>query len=114
MLLGGFLFIQGTVTFLLVLVVAGALWALVNVNSLPLVYDYGDERKVGAYTGLYYFASQSAAILGPSLGGVLVDVMGDQYRWIWLFSTVFMGLAVVVMSRVREPRPALEVRTVKA
>ncbi|HJW89844.1 MAG TPA: MFS transporter [Anaerolineales bacterium] len=113
-LLGGFLFIQGTVTFLLVLVVAGALWALVNVNSLPLVYDYGDERKVGAYTGLYYFASQSAAILGPSLGGVLVDVMGDQYRWIWLFSTVFMGLAVVVMSRVREPRPALEVRTVKA
>jgi MFS family permease len=106
----GFLFIQGTLSFLIVLVLAGALWALVNVNSLPLVYDYGDERRAGAYTGLYYFASQSAAILGPTLGGVLVDVLGDQYRWMWLFSAVFMALAVAVMSRVREPRRVLEAR----
>jgi len=78
----------------------GASWACVNVNSLPLVYDYGDERKIGAYTGLYYFSSQSAAILGPTLGGVVVDLMDDQYRWLFLFSTIFMALAWVVMRQV--------------
>ena len=85
--------IQGTVTFVVVLVIAGIFWALVNVNSLPLVYDYGDERKIGAYTGLYYFSSQLAAVLGPTLGGVVVDTLGDQYRWLYPFSMVFIALA---------------------
>jgi maltose/moltooligosaccharide transporter len=100
MLLGYFI-IQNPVTFVFILVVAGIFWSCVNVNSLPLVYDYGDERKIGAYTGLYYFASQSAAVLGPTLGGVTVDVMGDQYRWLWLFSMVFMVLAFVTMMQVK-------------
>jgi MFS family permease len=103
LLLAGFFVIQGALVFVIVLVLAGAFWALVNVNSLPLVYDYGDERKIGAYTGLYSFASQSAAVLGPTLGGILVDTLGDQYRWIWLFSTVFMALAWLAMTRVKEP-----------
>lgn len=93
--------IQGAITFILVLVVGGFFWALVNVNSLPLVYDHGDEQQIGAYTGLYYFASQSAAILGPTLGGVTVDLMGDQYRWLFPFSTVFMALAWVAMRGVK-------------
>lgn len=99
--------IQAEITFVLVLVVAGAFWALVNVNSLPLVYDYGDERKIGAYTGLYYFSSQLAAVLGPTLGGVVVDVLGDQYRWLYPFSMVFMALAWLTMMRVR-PLPAVK------
>ena len=101
LMLLGFFIIQGAVTFVLILVLAGLFWACVNVNSLPLVYDYGDERKIGAYTGLYYFASQSAAVLGPTLGGITVDVMGDQYRWLWLFSSVFMALAFVTMTQVK-------------
>ena len=93
--------IQSAATFILVLVLAGLFWALVNVNSLPLVYDYGDERQIGAYTGLYYFSSQLAAVLGPTLGGVLVDTLDNQYRWLFLFSAVFMALAWVVVTRIR-------------
>lgn len=107
LLLLGYFFVQGTITFIIVLVAAGALWALVNVNSLPLVYDYGDERKIGAYTGLYYFSSQTAAILGPTLAGSLVDALGDQYRWVWLFSMVFMALAWLAMSRVKAKQPGM-------
>jgi MFS family permease len=84
------------------LVLTGIFWACVNVNSLPLVYDYGDERKIGAYTGLYYFSSQAAAVLGPTLGGIVVDVLSDQYRWLFLFSTVFMALAWVAMTQVKK------------
>jgi maltose/moltooligosaccharide transporter len=100
----GYFFIQGAVMFVIVLVLAGACWAMVNVNSLPLVYDHGDEARIGAYTGLYYFASQSAAILGPTLGGAFVETMGSQYRFIWLFSMVFMALAYLTMTRVKAIR----------
>ena len=110
-LLVGFFVIREPITFVAILVLAGACWAAINVNSLPLVYDYGDERKIGAFTGLYYFASQTAAILGPVTGGLLVDALDDQYRWLWLYGTVFMALAWLVMSRVRAkaiaPAPAL-------
>lgn len=97
----GYFVIQDSISFVVVLVLAGGFWALVNVNSLPLVYDHGDENKIGAYTGMYYFSSQTAAVLGPTMGGILVDVMGDQYRWIWLFSTVFMILAFSTMFGVK-------------
>jgi maltose/moltooligosaccharide transporter len=100
--LGSFFLIQGAVTFVIALILTGIFWACVNVNSLPLVYDYGDESKIGAYTGLYYFSSQSAAVLGPVLGGILVDVLDDQFRWLFLFSTLFMALAWVAMNRVRK------------
>ena len=98
----GYFIIQNVPTFLIILVLAGFFWAMVNVNSLPLVYDYGDERKIGAYTGLYYFSSQLAAVLGPTLGGIFVDVLNNQYRWLFIFSTVFMVLAWIVMTRVKD------------
>ena len=97
----GYFFIQNSVTFIIALVVTGIFWACVNVNSLPLVYDHGDERRIGAYTGLYYFSSQSAAVLGPTLGGIVVDTLGDQYRWLFAFSALFMALAFVAISRVK-------------
>jgi MFS family permease len=77
------------------------MWAMINVNSLPLVYDHGDEQRIGAFTGLYYFSSQLAAVLGPTLGGILVDVLGDQYRWLWLFSFAFMSFAFFAMFGVK-------------
>ena len=104
-LLLGYFLVRDPITFVAFLVVAGIFWAAVNINSLPLVYDYGDERKIGAFTGLYYFASQSAAVLGPTLGGMLVDALGDQYRWLFLFSTVFMALAWETMTQVRAKAP---------
>jgi Na+/melibiose symporter-like transporter len=101
LLLFGYFFIQGSLVFAIVLIVTGGFWALVNVNSLPLVYDHGDERRIGAFTGLYYFSSQLAAVLGPTLGGLLVDALGSEYRWLWLFSFVFMTLALLSMLAVK-------------
>jgi maltose/moltooligosaccharide transporter len=97
----GYFIINSAITFIIVLVFAGIFWAMVNVNSLPLVFDHGEKNKIGAYTGMYYFSSQSAAILGPILGGAMVEALGSQYRWIWLFSMVFMALAYLTMSRVK-------------
>lgn len=101
LMLAGYFFIQNTLTFAIVLILVGAFWAMVNVNSLPLVYDHGDEKRIGAFTGLYYLSSQFAAVLGPTLGGILVDTLGDQYRWLWLFSAIFMAVALAMMFRVK-------------
>jgi MFS family permease len=87
---------------LIVLAVMGAFWALVNINSLPMVYDLAGKRGIGAYTGLYYFASSLAAITGPIVAGWLIDLTGHTV--IWLFTAVFMALAVFCMSRVRVKR----------
>lgn len=98
----GYLLIRDQLTLGIILVLGGFSWAMVNVNSLPLVYDYGDEEKIGAYTGLYYFSSQSAAVLGPVLSGALVESLGSQYRWLWLFSAAFMAFAWLSIRAVRE------------
>jgi maltose/moltooligosaccharide transporter len=95
--------IQSPTTFILVLALGGLFWAMVNVNSLPFVFDFSDPTQIGAATGLYYFSSQAAAIVGPTLGGITVEALGNQYRWLFLFSTVFMALAWLAVTRIRTP-----------
>ena len=80
----------------------GFFWSWVNVNSLPLVYDHGDEKRIGAYTGLYYFFSQTAAVLGPTLGGLLVENMNYNYKVLFIFGTVFLFLAFLSMLKVKD------------
>ncbi len=99
-LLVGF-FIRSQTALLIVLAVMGGFWALVNINSLPMVYDLGGEERIGAFTGLYYFASSAAAITGPIVSGTLIDLTGKNYAILWLFSAVFIALAAGLMQRVR-------------
>ncbi len=88
-------FVRNPTILLIVLAVMGAFWALVNINSLPMVYDLSGQKSIGAYTGLYYFASSAAAITGPILAGQLIDWTG--HTSIWFFSAVFMIGAIVCM-----------------
>jgi len=80
------------------LVVVGASWAQVNINSLPMVVDSVSQDQLGAYTGLYYFASMSAAIVGPILIGQIVDLF--SYRSMFWAAAVMLLLAVFFLSRV--------------
>ena len=96
-------FVRSPTVLLIVLAVMGAFWALVNINSLPMVYDLSGQKSIGAYTGLYYFASSAAAITGPILAGQLIDLTSPTS--IWVFSAVFMAGAIACMALVR-PRAA--------
>jgi MFS family permease len=99
-LLVGF-FIRTPTILLVLLGVMGGFWALVNINSLPMVYDLGGQAHIGAFTGLYYFSSSAAAITGPILAGSLIDLLGKNYSVLWLFSAVFLGLSIALMTRVQ-------------
>ncbi len=91
---------------IVLLVLAGIFWALINVNSLPMVYDVGGDASIGAFTGMYYLASNIAAVGGPQVVGILIDLTGGNYRVMFLFAALFMALAGALMLRVREPRAA--------
>jgi len=108
LLLGYGLVIQNQPMLISFLVPAGFFWALINVNSLPMVYDVGGDRRIGAFTGLYYFASNIAAVAGPTIVGMLIDLTGDNYRIMFVFSAIFMLLAGVFMWMVKERRPAVQ------
>lgn len=97
-----YFFVNSELTFIIALVLTGFFWAWVNVNSLPLVYDHGDEAHIGAYTGMYYFSSQLAAVLGPTMGGFLVENLGFDYRVIFIFSALFILLACLTMLPVKD------------
>jgi MFS family permease len=98
------LLISNLIMLLALLIPAGIFWALINVNSLPMVYDVGGDARIGAFTGMYYLAANLAAVGGPQAVGVLIDVTQENYRIMFLFAAVFMILAGVFMSRVKEAR----------
>ncbi|OGO30020.1 MAG: hypothetical protein A2Z16_01715 [Chloroflexi bacterium RBG_16_54_18] len=85
----------------LILMLAGAAWALININSLPMVVDMTDAARVGTYTGLYYLASTLAAIAGPNINGWIVQLTGSNYGNIMLAAPLFMVVAFVLMVGVK-------------
>jgi MFS family permease len=85
----------------IVLMVAGFSWALININSLPMVVDMTTDSHIGTYTGLYYLASTMAAILGPNLNGWIVQLSGNNYSLMMLFSPLFMLAAFIMMIGVK-------------
>ena len=46
-------------------VLGGFFWALININSYPMVVEIAPKDGVGTYTGYYYFFSASSAVLSP-------------------------------------------------
>jgi maltose/moltooligosaccharide transporter len=83
------------------LMVAGAGWALININSLPMVVDLTTLERVGTYTGLYYLFSTLSAIVGPNINGWLIKLTGDNYNSIMVLSAGFMLVALVLMFGVK-------------
>ena len=82
----------------------GIFWVSIITNSFPMLWQMAKWGTIGIYTGLYYTASQAAAILAPILTGLIIDVFG--YSGIFLFCTVCMLCARFVMGKVTKGEPA--------
>jgi Na+/melibiose symporter-like transporter len=93
----------------LLLMVAGAAWALININSLPMVVDMTDAAHLGTYTGLYYLFSTLAAIAGPNVNGWMIELSGRNYNATMMIAPLFMMVAFIMMAGVRRGEAALAV-----
>ena len=78
-----------------ILMVAGIAWSLININSLPMVVDMTEASRIGTYTGLYYLFSTLAAITGPILYGLIIQLSGNNYSLVMLVSPLFFIMALL-------------------
>jgi len=83
------------------LMLAGLAWALININSLPMVVDMTIPARVGTYTGLYYLFSTLSAIVGPNVNGWIIQLTGRNYNSVMVLAPFFMITALVMMLGVR-------------
>ncbi|MDZ7360109.1 MAG: MFS transporter [candidate division KSB1 bacterium] len=86
----------------ILLSLAGVAWSLILVNSLPMVIDSAPQKRLGAYTGLYYLASQSSAIAGPVLAGKTIAIFHNDYRVAFLYGAIAVGIAFAFMWGVKK------------
>jgi len=92
----------------LMLAAAGVAWSVIVVNSLPMVIDCAPAARAGAYTGLYYLASQSSAIVGPILAGKIIAVFRNDYRVMFLYGAAALGIAFAFMAGVRRGEASIQ------
>lgn len=79
---------------------AGGLVALSN----AIIGDFVPVRKRGTYMAVLTSVWTIAALLGPLLGGVLVDTVG--WRWIFYMNLPWGAVAILLVSPVRKfPAP---------
>ena len=90
----------------LILMFAGMAWAFININSLPMVVDMTTLSRVGTYTGLYYLFSTLAAIAGPNLNGLIIQLSGNNYSTTMIAAPFFMILAFIMMMGVKRGEAA--------
>ncbi|MHA1660756.1 MAG: MFS transporter [Promethearchaeota archaeon] len=96
LILGTFLGIAQTslVIMAIPLAILGLGWALINVNSIVIVWELAPTHdKIGTYTGLYYFFSYMAAILGPMIVGFITDLTGLEFL---LLNASFFFIAALI------------------
>jgi Na+/melibiose symporter-like transporter len=95
----GFLVPTLTVT-VIILICYGVGYALVNVNTIVIVWELAPSaKKIGTYTGLYYFFSVFAQILGPVSVGGLRDLFGKTS--LLLDGAIFLVLALIFIFLVK-------------
>lgn len=81
--------------------ISGISWALININSLPMVVDLTESARIGTFTGLYYLFSTFSAIIGPNINGWVIQAMNNDYNMIMIISPIFMLIAFWLMIGVK-------------
>ena len=107
------LFAQFSPVLYVIFALVGAAWAMINVNSYPMVVEISKSGDVGKYTGYYYTFSMAAQIVTPILSGWLLEHVG--YYTLLPYAAVMVALSFVTISltkhgdsRPQPPRSKLE------
>lgn len=79
--------------------IGGFFWALININSYPMVVERTSEESIGTYTGLYYFSSSLAAISGPLIVGAFVDLIGFEVTLPITASAYFIAFLLILKTK---------------
>lgn len=95
------IFFNPNITVIIIcLIIIGCGWALININSIVIVWEMAPTaEKIGTYTGVYLFFSFLAAILGPFVIGLFIDLTSSA--WLFFICSWFFIIALILMFLVR-------------
>ncbi len=74
----------------------GIAWAMINVNSYPMVVEISKSGDVGKYTGYYYTFSMAAQIITPILSGFLLQYVG--YHTLLPYAAIMVAISFITIS----------------
>ena len=77
----------------------GIAWAMINVNSYPMVVEMSQGSDVGKYTGTYYTFSMAAQVLTPILSGFLLEYVG--YWTLFPYAALCVLIALLQFTQVK-------------
>ena len=83
-------------------VLIGFGWALVNINSFPMIVEYSNSKNLGKFTSYYYMSSMLAQSITPILVGLIMDFNTQGQRLLFVYASSMMIAATIVFMFVRE------------
>ena len=83
-------------------VLIGIGWALVNINSFPVVVEHSNTKNLGKFTSLYYMSSMLAQSFTPVLVGLIMDFNVKGQKMLFVYSAGMMILAIIVFIFVKD------------
>ncbi len=103
----GLLFVQPNAGIYVMFALVGVAWAMVNVNSYPMVVEISKSGDVGKFTGYYYTFSMAAQIVTPIVSGYLLQFVG--YWTLFPYAALMVALSFVTISQAKhgdsKPQP---------
>lgn len=87
-------------------VILGVGWALVNINSYPMMVEMASGKNIGKFTGYYYGASMLAQSITPILVGLIMSNSNVGLKALYVYACVFMVMALVTFIFIKENKEA--------
>lgn len=87
--------VRAPIVISIIFVFGGLGWALINVQAMPLIADFGGRDRVGFYIGLYYVFTMIGQMSGPFFLGLSMDIIGNHGMFI--VGALFFLLAYVML-----------------
>ena len=79
-------------SFKIIFAIAATGWGLVNVNSIVVIWELAVDNGTG--TGFYYAFASAAAITGPTVMGLILDI---DINYLFPFSIAFLVIAFITL-----------------
>ena len=87
-------------------VFVGMGWALVNVNSYPMLVELASGKNIGKFTGYYYGASMLAQSITPILVGLIMSSSDIGLKALYVYACIFMIVALLTFMLIKENKEA--------
>lgn len=76
--------------------IIGIGWALVNINSYPMIVEMASQKNIGKFTGFYYTSSMIAQTATPILVGLIMSFNTNGLKILYVYAAVLMAISLFI------------------